>query len=309
MTCAEANQIDLVDYLNALGYQAKKISRHDYWYLSPLREEQEASFKVNRNKNVWYDHGEGQGGSVIDFARAYFKCDVSSVLQKLSEGHFGTGKQNYLRAVSFAPQPKRNERNHIEAGIQIITALQPVSDLRLCRYIRQRRIDHAIASQYLHEVHFQNGDHEKTYKALGLKNSSGGYELRNEYFKGSSSPKDISFLDNNAATLSVFEGFFDFLSYQTIICNQEMPASNFMVLNSLSFFEKKLSEMCRHQTVNLYLDHDGAGRKCTEKALTLSDRFCDQSRLYKGYKDLNEWVINFGRAPLELRVQAQGRKM
>jgi len=31
-----------------------------YWYLSPLREEKEASFKVNRKKNVWYDHGIGK---------------------------------------------------------------------------------------------------------------------------------------------------------------------------------------------------------------------------------------------------------
>jgi hypothetical protein len=46
MNCDEANQIDLVDYLYSLGYQPEKIKNHDYWYLSPLREEKEASFKV-----------------------------------------------------------------------------------------------------------------------------------------------------------------------------------------------------------------------------------------------------------------------
>ena len=36
---------------------AKKINNNDYWYLSPLRNEKEASFKINRSKNTWYDHG------------------------------------------------------------------------------------------------------------------------------------------------------------------------------------------------------------------------------------------------------------
>ncbi len=57
MNCDEANQIDLVDYLSSLGNEPAKIRGNDYWYLSPLRQEKEASFKVNKNKNVWYDHG------------------------------------------------------------------------------------------------------------------------------------------------------------------------------------------------------------------------------------------------------------
>ncbi len=52
MNCEEANQIDLVDYLYSLGYHPQKIRNYDHWYLSPLREEKEASFKVNRQKNL-----------------------------------------------------------------------------------------------------------------------------------------------------------------------------------------------------------------------------------------------------------------
>ena len=54
MNCEQANLLDLVDYLHMLGYDPKKISGKDYWYFSPLRQEKEASFKVNKNKNVWY---------------------------------------------------------------------------------------------------------------------------------------------------------------------------------------------------------------------------------------------------------------
>ncbi len=52
MNCEQANQIDLVDYLCALGFNPKKIRREDQRYVSPLRQEKEASFKVNKNKNV-----------------------------------------------------------------------------------------------------------------------------------------------------------------------------------------------------------------------------------------------------------------
>ncbi len=57
MTCAEANQIDLANYLYSLGIQPQKIRNNDYWYQSPLRDEKTPSFKVNRTLNAWYDFG------------------------------------------------------------------------------------------------------------------------------------------------------------------------------------------------------------------------------------------------------------
>ena len=62
----EVKQLDIVDYLEKLGHRPQKIRNNDYWYLSPLREEKEPSFKVNRKLNVWYDHGLGKGGNIID---------------------------------------------------------------------------------------------------------------------------------------------------------------------------------------------------------------------------------------------------
>ena len=49
MNCAAANQINLVEFLNLLGYHPQKITNQDYWYSSPLREEKEPSFKINKN--------------------------------------------------------------------------------------------------------------------------------------------------------------------------------------------------------------------------------------------------------------------
>ena len=78
----------------------------------------------------------------------------------------------------------------------------------------------------------------KTYSAIGFRNNEGGFELRNPWFKGSSSPKAITSFEKGAEELVVFEGFFDFLSHQTIHQNKHFFIPDFLVLNSTSFFEK-----------------------------------------------------------------------
>ena len=81
----EVRQLDIVDYLEKLGHRPQKIRNNDYWYLSPLREEKEASFKVHRKLNVWYDHGLGTGGNIIDLGILYHNCSFKEVMEKLQE--------------------------------------------------------------------------------------------------------------------------------------------------------------------------------------------------------------------------------
>ena len=301
MNCEQANQIDMVGYLHSLGHEPSKIRGNDYWYHSPLRDEKEPSFKVNRNKNVWYDHGLGKGGTLVDFTIEYYHCNnVAEALQNLS---FFQG-QNLFQNSCNRPPFHSYEHNIIqddtrETAIRIIAAKQPIQNPLLCRYLEERKIEKNIADKYCYEIQFTNGGNDKIYFAIGFKNNAGGYELRNEYFKGSSSPKYITYVDNGADKVTVFEGFFDFMSYQTIHQNQQQEVTNFLVLNSLSFFERSLLLMEKHQSIHLYLDQDEAGRKNTKLALKRSAHFKDESKLYKGYKDLNDWLINFGKLKLQ----------
>jgi hypothetical protein len=39
ISCREAKEIDLVDYLQKLGYKPSKIRGQGHWYLSPFRNE------------------------------------------------------------------------------------------------------------------------------------------------------------------------------------------------------------------------------------------------------------------------------
>lgn len=152
----------------------------------------------------------------------------------------------------------------------------------------------SVAEQFCREVHFQL--HDKNYYGIGFKNDSDGFEIRNPYFKGSSAPKNITTIKNNSDNILVFEGFMDFLSFMGITPNEDKNKYDFVILNSVSLFEKARSFMEEHNAIRLYLDRDTTGQNCSRYALSLSSKYHDGSDLYKGYKDLNNWVMHQGKS-------------
>ncbi|MBN8789775.1 MAG: toprim domain-containing protein [Terrimonas sp.] len=281
MTIKEANAIDMVSYLSVMGFVLAKSKGINYWYYSPFRQESEPSFKVNRHRNQWYDFGEGSGGNLLDFILRFENISIPEALKRLEQ-------HKHLSAPAADDLPA-------DPVIEILS-VHAVSSPALIRYYQSRRIAMEIADHYLQEVRYKNG--EKTYYALGFKNDVGGYELRAPYFKGSCSPKASTWIKNGAENLAVFEGFFDFLSYQTINQNQPVPLRDFLVLNSTSFFELQLPIMQAYKWVHLYLDNDKTGTRCTTSALQkFPGQFIDERCLYAGYKDLSDWHQHIGTAP------------
>jgi CHC2 zinc finger len=234
----EVKNTDIVDYLSSLGIKPAKVSRNDYWYLSPFREESMPSFKVNRNMNRCYDFGEGKGGNLVDFGIQYHRCSVSELLKKINT------------SFSFQQQNTAIKKEDEDAKkIKVINEKEIIS-LVLIRYLHKRRIPLEIAAKFCREIDYEL--YGKNYYAIGFKNNAGGYELRNEKFRASSSPKEVTLIESNAEKLTVFEGFFNFLSYLAIHHKQEHPATNFLVLNSTSFFEKSLPLMESHNVIHLF---------------------------------------------------------
>ena len=285
LSIEEARQTDMVDYLSKLGYEPAKVKGIDYWYLSPLREERTPSFKINRKINRWYDHGLGKGGNIIDFAILYDNCTVGEFLQQLSGN------------LSFQQPPvKQFDKQAVSEPDNKIIILQEkaLCSFSLLRYLHQRRLPMDLVDRYCREVKYElNG---KEYFGIGFKNNSGGYEIRNPYFKASSSPKDFTTFNNGAKEASVFEGFTDFLSFMAIHKNQSQTPSDFVILNSVSFFEKARSFMEEHECIRLYLDRDATGQNCSRYALSLNKKYKDESCLYQHHNDLNDWLVNFGKA-------------
>ncbi|TRW25968.1 DNA primase [Flavobacterium zepuense] len=291
ITIAQAKKIDLINYLKSIGYEPEKIRGDDFWYLSPLRNENTPSFKVNRKLNVWYDHGVGKGGTIIDFGINYFRCSVAEFLQLLDGNPvspvIGLAKKDENRQTLGLNSAGEKKENPVSK-----TAIVDVRELEnktLLDYMKRRSIPPEIAKQLCREVDFSlNG---LNYIAIGFQNNAGGYELRNENFKSSSSPKGITFIDTGAKSVTVFEGFFDYLSYKVMNPKADDPPSNFLILNSLAFFNRSRELMEKHDMVNLYLDRDTAGIKCTKEALESNpNKYTDKSFLYEYKKDLNDWL-------------------
>ncbi len=293
ISIAEVKRIDMVEYLERLGYKPTKIRNNDYWYLSPLRDERTPSFKINRIKNVWYDHAIGKGGTVVDFGKLYYQCTVKDLLSKL-ENEKGI-------IVSFHP-PKnlvageRKELSNQPGKITIVSSAE-INNQTLRNYLQSRQIPLEIARQFCREIRFEL--YGKKHLAIGFQNPGGGYELRNYYFKGSSTPKEPRLIQQkDASGLAVFEGFFSFLSYMTLQHIKErniveLPKlhADSLVLNSLSFFEKSRELMEKYNTVYLFLDRDKMGISKTEQALKWSGKYLDQSKHYSKFKDLNECLV------------------
>ena len=94
ISCRTAKSISCLETLKLLGFHPKNVIGPNAWFLSPLRSEDKASFKVDINLNRWYDHGAGIGGNVIDLVCLIKKCSIKEALQILS-------KEN----ISFSFQP------------------------------------------------------------------------------------------------------------------------------------------------------------------------------------------------------------
>ncbi len=271
--------MDMVDYLSSLGHKPSKISNNDFWYCSPLRQEKTPSFKINRKLNRWYDHGLGKGGNLVDFAILYHRCSIGELMQSLNADLF------FQKPSYPAGQKKLRPENKLE-----ILEHSDLSSPALLSYLRQRCVSVEMAMKHCRQVRYQLSD--KTYYGIGFENDSGGFEIRNPYFKSSSSPKDITTFKTGAKQALVFEGFMDFLTFKTIHENNPENSHDFVVLNSISFFEKARPFMEQHQSIELYLDNDAAGQNCSNYALSLSQKYKDNSFMYKNCKDLNDWAMS-----------------
>ncbi|RXG13311.1 CHC2-type zinc finger protein [Leeuwenhoekiella aestuarii] len=276
LSCEIARKISIVKALEFLGHLPTRNSEKEVWFLSPLRSETQASFKVSKTLNCWYDHGLGKGGNCIDLICVLSKVSVSDALAILAQFNIG----------NYEP-PKPQQAKAKESGI-VIRQVKPIQHLALLAYLNSRKINPVVAQKFCREVHYTIKD--KYGFSIGLKNNCGGWELRNKYFKSSSSPKDLKWITNGSQNLIVLEGMFDLLSLITVYPNLKREA-DFLVLNSVAFADRALPYFDNYEFIELYLDRDEAGRKTTALFLNENSKCIDKSEFYADEKDLNAWLM------------------
>ena len=277
MSCEKARSICIVKTLAKLGHFPSHKSEKEAWFLSPLRSETQASFKVSLLLNRWYDFGIGKGGNVIDLVCLISNSSVAEALTFLSGG---------LPLSNPCPTNKINSQK-CSSKNKILEVL-PIEHHLLKKYLKSRRIPVEVAATYCREIRYEC--QEKKYFALGLQNELGGWELRNLYCKSSTGAKSYSYLKRGNENLFVLEGMFDLLSL-SVLAPEEVEKADLLVLNSLCFLPKSLSLLKGYEEVTLYLDRDASGIEATDKLLRTHPQCIDASILYNEYKDLNEMLI------------------
>jgi len=286
MNIQNIKKIKLQDFLANLGYTPIKQQGNKLWYLSPFRQESHASFKVNAERNQWYDFGIGKGGNIIDLAELLYKSsDVSYLIHQI--------EHNVLNMVYASPEvvkPKQSSATF--ENLQVL----PLSHLALIRYLQDRCIDIEVAKSVCKEVHYEVNN--KRYFAIGFPNCGGGYELRNPFFKGCIAPKDIShfYADEPKKTCFLFEGFIDFLSFMTLKRrenpqNTGLRQQDYLILNSVKNIHKTIERLSHYDSVQCFLDNDDAGRNAyLQLSKDLGPSVVYASTLYNGFKDLNDYL-------------------
>ena len=279
----EIKTIPLASFLSRLGHEPAARKGTRLWYKSPLRQEQTPSFKVETTLNCWYDFGLGKGGNIIDLAtELYQSTDLRYLMRCIADSCPLPSVQTV--ASSF---PRRHSAPSMERFDVV-----PLEYRALVAYLQERGIPAHIVKANCKEVHYSvNG---KSYFTVAFKNVSGGWELRNRYFKGCRGRKDISYLpwsrDGPSTECAVFEGFIDYLSALTLNIISEADA---IILNSVVNVNKVVPYLRNYTVINCYLDNDNAGQTALAELIAIyGSTVIDRSTLYSEFKDLNEYLTN-----------------
>ena len=264
-------------------------------YPCPYREDKNASFKVDYNKNVWRDFGTSEGSSIIDLVMKMENCSFHKAATKLEKEY-----DSFSFHRNTIPDEKKND-----TSTMLIQNIVPITHPKLTAWVQQRKIDLALANFYCREIHYSiNG---KSYFSVGFRNDKGGYELNSPpNFKGCFPPKEITTFKNGSGICLVFEGFWDFLSYLTLQ-KVEKSKHDVAILNSVANVQKAMDFLKSHKKIYTYLDNDDAGRKATQLIQSAHSTVYNRSTKYAEYKDLNDYLC--GKKQIQEKKKSKGLKM
>lgn len=287
------NRISIRDFLSQRGIQPK-YERNGYsMYLSPLREERTPSFKVDYVRNLWYDFGLGEGGTLLTLVMRLERCDSREAVRRLQNSEKrDAGSASLSPGICLRPVVGGASPVVRPATVSALRVLSdaPLRHPALVGYLASRGIVPPVAAAFCREVRYEvNG---RAFFAVGFRNDAEGWELRSARFKGGSSPKHITTIDNRSDTVIAFEGFMDFLAYLSLKYPERLRIDA-TVLNSVVNLPKAVPFISRHPVIHAFFDNDEAGRKTTAGLIRLcpDSEVIDQRHFYRGHKDVNDYLI------------------
>ena len=169
----------------------------------------------------------------------------------------------------------------------------------LLNYFESRKIPEELARKYCREIIMRNQQRNQTFTLIGFENNAGGYALKSPSGYKSTTAAGITTINDKgvrtdiptSSSVLVFEGFFDFLSWQ-VLQSSLCPSCDVVVLNSVSNLNRASDYLRLHDKIVCFLDNDTAGKKAFSSIKTMlpDKQIADMSHLYQKHKDLNEML-------------------
>ena len=334
MNAKQANQVSIKSYLESIGIKPIKSYKSYSLYRSPYRADRRPSLKVSHQENLWVDYGyDNTGGTLIDLVLklnpSYNVSNAIRFIAKSTRSFFSFHQQDF-QTESFAKSKQqkgkvklvtRNTKHEkainglsndgtdnpcthktgtskqeylAHTGTISIYKLQELgNNPAINAYLKSRGIQMPTAGPYCQEIHYNlNG---KQYFGIGNQNDR-GWSIRNKYWKGCTA-QGYSCYKNGIDRLCVFEGIFDLLSFIELKKSNSMQ-EDFLVLNSLVNLKRAIPIIETYHQIDLFLDHDQAGRNATKILIDILPDSRDASGFYSPFKDLNDYCLVKGKEQL-----------
>ena len=298
----EKKQLHSISIIEIMAHYGKRLDHtRSGLYFSPFRDEANPSFHINERQNSWYDYGTGEGGALFDFVCKFANITRKEVYDWLASFRNMVPESEYRAIIT----PILQRPTH-SSKIVIDSATHSFTRYKLVEYAASRAVSKEILEKYCEEVVYHvDSVPDKQFYAIGFKNNSGGYVLRSSISKKCSS-SDITTLNpqgeltdkTSGNKVLVFEGFMDFLSWMTDV-KQITPEYDCCILNSVTNISKAMPWIIAHSNIAAFMDNDQAGKDTLQKIMdavpdNAAGDVCvyDMSRLYEGYNDLNEKLMD-----------------
>lgn len=286
--------ISIVDFLARLGHHPVRKTGKEHFYHSMLRETKKdtPSFTVWDAGNCWKDWG-GPGvtgifkGGIVQLGMAYWpNRSFVEVLNKIQEvcNQDTALIPEYVPPKKYAPDPEKETFEW-----KLIDVREPGSNFVLSQYLHSRGLLDIAKALQVKEVYYKrtnNTENTSVYYAVGWQNEHGSWEFSNaKGFKSCIGPKGISLIPGDAHQVAVFEGYMDYLSWQKLHPDSRPTV---IVLNAITMLGYAMERIGNFQTVDVYFDNDGPGRKCLQELKKEIPVAVDRSYEYQGYNDYND---------------------
>lgn len=287
---------NLKDYFRHLESKGKMSylfkSGKDEYYTDITKEH-----KYSVGNKSYYDFKTGEGQGSIKAIQKFENIDFPDALTFAKEF-----------SNTFIPNEIQAERKRTDSETTAqkpdITNILPPTNPALLSYFEKRGISAEVLSQFSQQVHYQHTQQGtnavKNYFGIGLKNESGGYDIRNPYAKVKLGKSDISIVSPEKAAkgIIVFEGMTDLLSFAELQKHNGTENSKALIsLNSVVNVDLFLDRFADYKgRVLLCLDGDEEGSKATAKIAEKLPNNRDIRSMYdisnEGNNDLNDYLQN-----------------